>query len=262
VTPVADPIPDPIPSPLSSFANGLVAALLAPVCAVCDAVLDEPLRGCVCQACWTSVKRITPPICDACGDPLPAPTEYCWHCFQRPQRVIDRSRAVGDYDGSLRDILHALKYAGRRSLARPLARLMAERGAELIAAADCVVPVPLYWRREYQRGFNQARQLAQHLALPCLEPLVRVKPTRAQVELTADERRANVQGAFRVRAPWRRTRRPIGGMTVLLIDDVCTTAATLEACASALRDAGVRTVYALTAARVVTRRQTPGPGVR
>ncbi|RPI52697.1 MAG: ComF family protein [Acidobacteria bacterium] len=255
--------------------NSLIAALLAAPCAVCQAVLDEPLTGCVCQTCWASIRPITPPICDACGDPLPRQPQslipnrqslgqspipspqspisgLCAQCV-RHRPAIERARTIGEYDGVLRDVIHALKYDGRRSLARRLAALMRARGADLLEEADCVVPVPLHWRREYSRGFNQARELACHLGLPVVDALVRRRHTRAQVELAADRRRANVAGAFRLRRGWPREPN-IRGIRVLLIDDVSTTGATLESCARALHGCGASEVFALTAARVVSRR--------
>lgn len=232
-------------------ANGLIAALLAPPCAVCHAVLDDPLSGCVCRHCWGSIRPITPPICDRCGDPL-ARADSCPSCHGR-ELIVDKSRAVGEYEGSLREVIHALKYDGRRSLAQPLAVLMRSHGAALLEQADCIVPVPLHWRREYQRGFNQARELARHLGLPMVDALVRRRHTRRQVELAADRRHSNVEHAFGLRRRWLRNR--LNAMTVALVDDVSTTGATLESCARALKAAGASEVYALTAARVVTRRR-------
>jgi ComF family protein len=120
--------------------------------------------------------------------------------------------------------------------------------------ADCVVPVPLHWRREHWRGFNQARELSRHLHLPVVDALVRTRSTRPQIELAAERRRANVAGAFRQRLGWRR-HRTAPAKTVVLVDDVSTTGATLEACARVLKAAGASEVYALTAARVVSRRR-------
>jgi ComF family protein len=242
-------------------ANGVAAALLAPACAVCNAVLEQPTQGCVCAACWWSILPITPPICDRCGDPVarqnhspgPNPRSLCAHCCAGASAVA-RARAIGEYEGTLREIIHALKYSGRQSLARPLAQRMRRRGSELLENADCVVPVPLHWRREYQRGFNQAREIARYLGLPIADLLVRRRATRAQVELAADRRRANVMGAFAVRRGWFRSP-SIRGKKLLLIDDVSTTGATLESCAAVLKDFGASEVYALTAARVVTRRR-------
>jgi ComF family protein len=132
---------------------------------------------------------------------------------------------------------------------------MRARGAELLTEADCVVPVPLHWGREYARGFNQARELGRHLGLPVVDALVRPRHTRAQVELAADRRRANVAGAFRLRRRWRGNQ-SVEGMKVLLVDDVCTTGATLESCACVLKASGASDVFALTAARVVARNRT------
>lgn len=126
---------------------------------------------------------------------------------------------------------------------------MRESGRSVLLNADCVVPVPLHPRRERSRGFNQARELARRLGPPLLEPLARVRHTVPQVELAADQRHDNLRGAFRMRK--RATN--LKGMRVMLVDDVSTTGATLEACAMVLRDAGVAEVHALTAARVVTR---------
>lgn len=263
------PVTDLIPSPqtliprvtqsliprIGSIADALVAALLAPACAVCNAILDEPLSGCVCRNCWVAIRPITPPLCDTCGDPLPRSSDRCLPCSYRRERIVDRSRAVGEYDGTLREVIHALKYNKRRSLAWPLAALMRSRGIDLLQDADCIVPVPLHWRREYHRGFNQARELARHLDCPLIDALVRNRHTRPQVELAADRRHANVQKAFASRRCWFSRSRSIAGAKVLLVDDVSTTGATLEACAKVLKDAGASAVYALTAARVVTRRR-------
>jgi ComF family protein len=148
-------------------------------------------------------------------------------------------------------VIHAFKYSGRQSLAQPLATLMKARGAELLIAVDAVVPVPLHWRRQYQRGFNQAAEISRHLGPPLVHALIRRRATRAQIELAAHQRRVNVEGAFAATRLSLRTRM-ISGRTILLVDDVCTTGATLNACARVLRDCGAAAVYALTAARVIT----------
>jgi len=162
---------------------------------------------------------------------------------------VDRGRAIGSYEGALRAIVHALKYEGRRSLARPLAALMRERGAEVLAGSDCLVPVPLHPTRRRARGFNQALDLARHLGRPIRKALRRVRATPTQTGLPAAQRHRNVRDAFAM-AP----RTPLlSGATVVLVDDVSTTGATLEACARVLKAAGAREVRALLAARVVTR---------
>lgn len=240
--------------------NALVAALLAPRCAACGTLLDQPLRSTVCTRCWAAIAPLTPPLCLVCGEPLPSwrvaslAEGRCPRCRRAP-RAIDRARALGLYEGALRLLLHALKYEGRRSLARPLGALMARHGVDLLDGADWVVPVPLHWHRRRARGFNQAYELARHLGRPVIVALRRIRATRPQTGLSACARRRNVAGAFRpARAWWRWGREPaaaIAGCSVVLVDDVWTTGATAEACARVLKAIGAREVRVLTAARVV-----------
>jgi ComF family protein len=214
-------------------ANAVLSVLLAPVCAGCGAILDRPLDGCVCRNCWDGIRPVADLAFDS-GEPLATLT------------------SVGAYDGALREIIHALKYQGRRSIAAKLAAFMRVGAARVLRDADCVVPVPLHWRREHARGFNQARELARHLELPLVEALSRRRRTRPQVELSAEARRANVQGAFEARRPrLLRTTHTVTGLTIVLVDDVATTGATLAACAAVLKDAGALNVRGLTAARTV-----------
>lgn len=238
---------------MRAIADALLSVLFAPRCTACGAPLDHPTSGPVCGGCWCAILPLTPPLCDRCGDPLPAwrtvsiPLERCPRCRRRPA-AVDRTRAVGAYEGTLRSIVHALKYDGCRSLARPLARLMRDRGADMLAGASAVVPVPLHGSRRRDRGFNQARDLARHLGLPLVDALRRVRATAPQAELPAAQRHANVRDAFAVRRPVAALRTRV----VVLVDDVSTTGATLNACARVLKEAGVGEVRALTAARVVS----------
>jgi ComF family protein len=243
-----------LPGIAATIADALASVLFAPACAACAEPLDRPTRGAVCQACWRAVRPLTPPLCDGCGDPLPSwrtisvPLGRCARCRRGP-RAVDRARAAGEYDGALRAVVHALKYDGRRSLARPLAALMRARGGDLIAGARAAVPVPLHASRRRERGFNQAADLARHLGPPVVFALARVRATAEQASLPAGRRHGNVRGAFTA----TRAARTLRGAIVLLVDDVSTTGATLEACARALKQAGVAEVRAVTAARVVAR---------
>jgi len=233
--------------------DGLAVVLLSPRCAACDRPLEHPTSGAVCGICWASILPLTPPLCDVCGDPLPTLNgrTVCRSCGGTTHPV-SRARAIGAYDDPLRAIVHALKYDARRSLARPLGEMMLARGADVLEGASCVVPVPLHPSRRRERGFNQARDLARQLGLPVIEALARVRRTPPQTELSAQERRKNLDGAFATTSHVRK----LIGATVVLVDDVSTTGATLDACAQALKNAGVSEVRALTAARVLTQPTT------
>jgi ComF family protein len=261
--------------------DALVSVVISPECAACARALDRPSDGPVCDGCWATIRRFTPPLCVRCGDPFPSAPDpitassphaprLCDSCRRR-RTLIVRARAIGPYDDRLRDIIHAFKYDKRGTLGWRLAAMLAESGRDVLEGADAVVPVPLHWARRHDRGFNQAALLAAALGPPLCDSLRRTRRTRSQVELPAGERHLNVDGAFalawRYRWSWLRLMRPRGvprldGMTVVLVDDVSTTGATLDACARVLKAAGVREVRALTAARVVSRprwRRRPPP---
>lgn len=222
---------------------------------MCETPLGPGRRDPLCRGCWEAIERIAPPYCVVCGSPCAsfvgaaAPGVTCVRCATEPP-AYDWARSAARYEGPLREALHALKFSGRRALARPLADLLLEQcGGTMPGGIATVVPVPLARDREYVRGFNQARLLAERVARQLgapLEPrwLARVRATAPQSDLAAAERRANVRGAFRA-AP------AVAGHDVLVVDDVFTTGATLAECARALRTAGARRIGVLTVARVV-----------
>jgi len=173
----------------------------------------------------------------------------CSQCQKAPFQM-DGLRACAFHSGPLRTAIHQFKYEGLRSLAAPLGQLMSRAWSELVPVdgLDAIVPVPLHPARQRERGYNQAsllaRELSRSLHCPVVEDeLVRVKATTPQIDLSAEQRRANVQGAFRC------TKGSLAGKRVLLVDDVCTTGATLEAAAAALYQAGVVSVWSFTLAR-------------
>jgi ComF family protein len=238
--------------------DGVLSVALAPACAACGRVLESPLGGPVCRGCWAAVAPVVPPICIACGDPLPswrvlsAAGGRCPRCRRRPP-ACDAALAAGEYEGRLREIVHAFKYDGRRSLAAPLAALMRDRCGVLLEGADVAVPVPLHAWRRARRGFNQAEELANGLGLPVRRALRRRRATRAQSGLRPAERRRNVRHAFEL--AWFARPADVHDRCVVLVDDVRTTGATLDACARVLKAAGAREVRALTAARAAPRRR-------
>jgi len=166
--------------------------------------------------------------------------------------VFDRARGFGVYEDELRRLVHLLKYDRMLPLAKPLARKMATV-LESLPLPDLVVPVPLYRVRRWRRGFNQALALSAELGREAAirsEPSVlrRTRATQPQAGLSYAERKRNVAGAFVVRKPDR-----VANKTVLVVDDVMTTGATLDACARALKKAGARSVLGLTVARAKRR---------
>ena len=246
---------------VADVTNGLVRLLLDPRCPGCRRPLTHPLDRCICEDCWTSVKPIEGPLCVRCGDRIPIASEggRCNRCRVRPPG-FSIAQSAGEYNGPLRELLHAFKFQNRRQLAEPLARLMCRRGLNVLAGADAVVPVPLHPVRLFTRGFNQADDLAREVGLPVWRLLRRRKYGVPQASLSAVRRRSNLRrgyaGNLRAMLP-----RPLGPQfsdaTVVLIDDIMTTGATLDACAQTLLNLGVRDVRALTVARSLSKRQHP-----
>jgi len=200
---------------------------------------------------------LTAPLCVRCGDAQPswrAAGPLCPRCLDRPPPYAI-ARSAGRYEGPLRTILHAFKYGRQRSLAEPLAALVEHAASDLLGSADALVPVPLHPTRSFERGFNQADDVARHLHRPVWRLLRRARPGRPQASLPAADRYANVKAAFAIAPGWTRWPGPgarrLVGATVVLVDDVMTTGATIDACSRVLLDAGVRRVGALTVARAV-----------
>jgi len=243
---------------LHEAAGGLVALSYPGECRVCARALEEPSRIPLCSACLASFRVIVDPFCGTCGRPMVAGAHVgaagpiCALC-RRGVYSFHLARSYAAYDDSLLRTVTLLKYEA----IRPLANWLGDRLAEVAQAdpatraAEVVVPVPLHPERLKQRGFNQAELLARAAAarmkLP-MEPgaLERRKPRPPKLRLSRHERWQAARGAY-VAAPGRR----FDNRRVLLVDDVFTTGATLDACARALRTAGAAHVTALTVARVV-----------
>jgi ComF family protein len=184
----------------------------------------------------------------------------CPACRRRPT-AVDEGRVAALYAETLPAIVRAYKYDGRPSLGRPLASLIGEAAADLLADSDCVVPVPLHPWKRVRRGFNQAAVIARHLGPPVVHALWRVRLMRPQVGLSAADRRRTVRDAF---APSR----TIGSRAldlcvrhrvVTLVDDVRTTGATLHECAVVLKRMGAREVRSVTLAQAPVREGEPRP---
>jgi ComF family protein len=200
----------------------------------------------LCAACEDGLPRAGGRRCHRCW--LPLPDGDCRRCADSPL-ALDGLRTPYVYRGDARKLVHLLKFRDLSVLAEPMAARMAPLAAELTPAPSGAVPVPLSGRRERLRGYNQARLLARALAkeltLPFVDALRRTGSSPPQSEsASADERRANVRDAFAVRR-----RSAVAGLRLLLVDDVATTGATLDACARALLGAGAASVGAVAFAR-------------
>lgn len=219
--------------------------------AVVDTLFPPRCGGCRaegrlwCDACHASLVFVQPPTCDKCGEPNTI--GLCHNCQAQPLQ-IEAIYSVVIFDGQIRQAVHGFKYERLSSLAEPFGRLLADYWQTRALQADWLVPVPLHAARQRERGYNQsellARQLSQHTGVPLLPiGLRRTRVTKVQMQLNAAERKVNVAGAFQCND----TR--LSGRRVVVIDDVCTTGATLDACASALLQAGAASVIGLTLAR-------------
>jgi ComF family protein len=238
-----------------SVARTLLDAVLPPLCLGCGEIVGE--TGTLCATCWSKQAFLGPPHCARCAWPFPAdadagPDALCGACLAHPPRYR-RARAVLVYDQPSRALVLPFKHGDRTDMAAAYAAWMVRAGAELLAETDLIAPVPLHWRRLFTRRYNQAVLLAKGIAKrsgKALAPdlLRRVRWTGSQAGLRATERRDNVRRAFAVHPRWADR---IDGKSVLLVDDVLTTGATVEACALALRRAGASHVDVLTLARVV-----------
>jgi len=224
-----------VPVPLIDF-------LLPPRCGGC-----RRIGSWLCEPCRGRITRLEEPLCRRCGVQLESARKECG-CRAR-LRALTRLRSATAYEGPVELAIQRFKYQGWRRLAEPLALLMAERAVVEGLAARWTVAVPLHPSRLRERGFNQAELLAAELRkrLALGRPpgeLVRTRPTPAQVGHDRRWRLANVTGAF----AWRGA--DLGGEPILIVDDVATTGATLDACATALRAAGSGPVIGVSVARV------------
>jgi ComF family protein len=231
---------------------------LPTLCVACH----EPVAGeGVCATCWAKLSFIAPPYCPRLGIPFvydPGPDLLSMEAIANPP-AYRRARAAVRYDDVARTLVHALKYQDRTDLAPAMGGWMARAGRELLVDADALVPVPLHWRRGWSRRYNQSGALARIIERQsgvkvAVEALRRVRPTEQQVGLSRSLRASNVQGAFKVTAD---RGGDIAGRRVVLIDDVLTSGATVDACARALLRARAASVDVLVFARVVDTHKAP-----
>jgi ComF family protein len=242
-----------------SHAARLVLDIALPtLCVACR----EPVDGeGVCAACWSKLSFIAKPFCPKLGIPFvydPGPDLLSMEAIANPPAYA-RARAAVRYDDVARTLVHALKYQDRTDLAPAMGRWMVRAGKELLTEADWLIPVPLHWRRAWHRRYNQSGVLARIIERQSGvkvrgDVLRRVRATEQQVGLSRPQRASNVQGAFKVSAD---RQSEIQGRRVVLIDDVLTSGATVDACARALLRAKAVQVDVLVFARVVNTHRAP-----
>ena len=231
----------------------LVDAVLPPLCLGCNEIVATP--GALCAECWSGFSFIAPPQCRRCGVPFAreiGPEAQCADCLGHPPRFRS-ARAALVYDERSRRIVLPFKHGDRTDMARACGSWMVRAAAELVPQAELLAPVPLHWRRLFTRRYNQAALLAGAVSRETglrLAPdlLRRCRWTGSQAGLRGQDRRRNVRLAFDVHPGWASE---VRGRGVLLVDDVLTTGATVDACVRALQQAGARHVDVLTLARVV-----------
>lgn len=239
----------------------LVDWLYPPRCRACAGRIHGRDAEYFCARCWGAIELVTHPLCKICGRPFPdaaGDDHTCGVCLEREPRFV-AARAWACYpreeaaEHPLRQVVHKYKYGRKVSLGKPLGRLMARGCAEFLSEfhADLIVPVPLHPKRLRWRGFNQSLLLARQVGDAYgvrVDPfmLKRRRETAAQTQLPEEERRRNVRGAFTLDAE-----KSAKDKTVLLVDDVYTSGATVNECSTTLKRAGAKEVYVLTLARAV-----------
>jgi ComF family protein len=229
--------------------HAVLDLLLPRTCLCCDAQLDVADDELVCRVCVGRLARLPAPRCERCGHPV---TKYaCRWCDFLPPYVRAVRSVCWVPDGVAGDLVHKFKYDGWTSLGRLFAGRMARLPypRDVVEERSCLVPVPLAAGRLRERGYNQSTLLADELAraweIPRLDALARTRATETQTRLTPSDRLRNVAGAFGAVVP----KRELAGKHVVLVDDVVTTAATLNACAAALHLSGARIVSYVTFGR-------------
>ncbi len=245
--------------PIITAMKSLRDLVLPPSCLLCAARVGS--HFCLCPRCWRAADFITKPRCEITGVPFahewPEGTQS--RLSQMFPPLYDHARAALRYEAQTgRPLVLRMKYADRPEMALRMAAWMARAAADLLPQTDMIAPVPLHWQRLLSRRFNQAAELARALARDSSidfypDLLLRVRPTRSQIGLTRAARRRNVRGAFQINPTWRKK---LQGKSVLLVDDVMTSGATLASCAKTLRRAGAGQINVATLARVIHAEET------
>lgn len=226
------------------------------ICAACNKKLNPSNKLRMCKDCFHSLPRIEGLICRVCGDWLPSGGAHCWRCKKITERKKLKFRLLRSacfYKEPLSSVIQKFKYHNRKDLVEVLGRLLIEciNKYPYLKQVDTIIPVPLYWLKKLQRGYNQTelvtKYLSKYLNIPVYgDILVRKRWTKSQTKLNKEQRLKNVEDAFYVK-----NKQLINQKRILLVDDVSTSFATINECAKVLKKFAACEVYGLTIARDV-----------
>lgn len=241
---------------INRFFNDVINFIFFANCRTCNEPLSSLKEKYICKECFSKITFVKPPYCDKCGKILvesfsEIEKPLCREC-QSVKRYFYKARVVGLYEDILRESIHLLKFEKKRCMHKPLGELvinyLKEQQRDLIGQIDFIIPVPLHRKRLKLRGFNQAQLLSlyigKHFNLPLNFELKRIRYTIPQMNLRREERLRNIKGAFKIK-----NHHVIVGKTLLLVDDIFTTGATVNECSKVLIEAGAKQVFVLTLAR-------------
>ena len=220
-------------------------------CPVCNKRSDNHSHNPLCGRCWSAIIRYEGPACSICGLPTVSPyTRICGTCLDN-KPPFDKIRYFGIYEGPLKESIHLLKFQGVKRLSIPLAGLISSLVSDKY---DAIIPVPLHTSKLREREFNQTALIGHHLSKALSTPLImnalcKNRETKLQTDVSGKERRDNLRGAFSASGE-------IGGISILLVDDVITTGATVTECSRVLKKAGALKIDVVALARSMPRLNT------
>jgi len=227
-----------------SFGDKIIELIYPNTCVLCEKILVYGERRGICSSCEVTYPYLQDQLCAHCGKPLlDEMKEKCFDC-RKGKSYYESGRSMWVYEEKVREALHAFKYKGHKEKGRLFAKELVRYYNRLTTwEVDCVIPVPLYRKKEKERGYNQAVLIGQYFARSYgvrfeKYGLIRIKATLPQKELKDQERLENMRQAFEAKEKVR-------GKKILLIDDIYTTGTTINACAKALKNKGASTVYYL-----------------
>lgn len=229
--------------------DNVINIFLPKCCVLCRGILTDKNNRHLCDPCRNKLKPINGLFCQKCGKPLPEGGAHCYFC--RTAGVsgthFEYIRAAGVYEGVLKEVIHKFKYQDKDFLVDDLSEFLIQQSKDKFnwIEIDFIVPIPLHKKSEHKRGYNQAKLLAEKVAIYFSKPLIfgnliRVRKTKAQMQLPREKRLINLVDAFTILEPII-----FKNKNILLIDDVSTTGTTIEECAKVVKRAGVKKIWGL-----------------